>query len=120
MDLTIVQMPNISDCIQFTSTYQINTELTVIAIFKPLDRENSVLLDLYRNDISEANQIVSGKLLQLNTLICQPNREVGFPYYLRCINQAGLDLPLNQQTLQNFYLQFYSFDDGHIKESSSD
>lgn len=111
MNLTIVQMPNVSDCIEFTSAYQLNSELTVIAVFKPLERTNGILLDLYRNDISEANQIVSGKFLQLESLICQPNRDVDFPYYVRCINQASLDLPLNQQTLQNFYLQFYSFDD---------
>lgn len=111
MNLTIVQMPNVSDCIEFTSAYQLNSELTVIAVYKPLTRGDYILLDLYRNDISEANQIVSGKVLQLESLICQPNREVGFSYYVRCINQASLDLPLNQQTLQNFYLQFYSFDD---------
>ena len=110
-------MPNISDCIEFTSAYQLNSELTVIAVFKPLIRGDFVLLDLYRNDISEANQIISGKVLQLNSLVCQPNRDIDFPYYVRCINQAGLDLPLNQQSLQNFNLQFYSFDDGHVEGS---
>lgn len=119
MKMSIIQMPNISDCMQFTSTYQLNNELTIIAIYKPLERSNHILLDLYRNDISEVNQIVSGKILQLDSLVCQPNRNVDFPYYVRCINQAGLDLPLNQQTLQNFYLQFYSFDDGHIEGSET-
>lgn len=121
MKINIFNLPNISDCIECTATYQLSDDLTIIALFKPQFRsESDILLDIYKNDISDANKIISGKIIALDSLLCQPRTDIGFPYYLYCYDMDGVGLPLNQLTLQNFYFQFNSFEDGPIEDSESE
>ena len=64
MKISIFSLPNISDCIECTATYQLSDDLTIIVLFKPQPRgENDIIIDIYRNDISDANKIISGKIL---------------------------------------------------------
>lgn len=119
MKIGIFSLPNISDCIECTATYQLSDDLTIIVLFKPQPRgENDIIIDIYKNDISDANKIISGKILALSSLLCQPRTDIDFPYYLYCYDTDGTGLPLNQFTLQNFYFQFNNFEDGSIAEDT--
>lgn len=120
MKTNILKLPNISTCMKYIQLYQLGVDISIIIIFKSSIRDNSVFIDIYRDDISDTNKIISGKLVTLNSCLCQPNNDINFPYYINCYDLDGIDLPLNQDTLQNFYFQFYSFEDGHVLNVESE
>lgn len=120
MKTNILKLPNISTSMKYIQLYQLGVDISIIIIFKSSIRDNSVFIDIYRDDISDTNKIISGKLVTLNSCLCQPNNDINFPYYINCYDLDGIDLPLNQDTLQNFYFQFYSFEDGHVLNVESE
>lgn len=116
MKLSIIQIPNISQYLNTTIQHQLDTDLSIILVFKTLYRSDDVILDIYTDDISENTKIVSGKLLTSGALISLPNRNVNFGYYIHCLDMDGIEQPLDKYNAHKFYLQFSSYDDGNIKD----
>lgn len=119
MKTNILKLPNISTCMKYIQLYQLGADISIMIIFKSSIRDNNVFVDIYRDDISDTNKIISGKLVTLNSCICQPNNSMEFPYYINCYDLDGKNLPLNQDTLHNFYFQFTSYDDGHLIDTET-
>ena len=115
-----MKLPNISTYMKYIQLFQLGSEMTLIIVFKSSSRDNNVFVDIYQNDISDNNKIIAGKIITLDSCLCQPNDEMNFPYYINCYDLDGIDLPLNQDTLQNFYFQFTSYDDGHIIDTEAE
>lgn len=114
MRISLMKLPNISTYMKFIQLFQLGSDMTLILVFKSSVRDENVFVDIYKNDISDSNKIIAGKIITLDSCLCQPNNEMEFPYYINCYDLDGKDLPLNQDTLHNFYFQFTSYDNGHI------
>ena len=119
MQINLMKLPNISTYMKYIQLFQLGSDMTIIAIFRSSGRDENVFVDIYRNDISDSNKIVSGKVVTLDGCLCQPNNGIGFPYYINCYDIDGKGLPLNQSTLHNFYFQFTSYEDGHIRDTEA-
>ncbi len=114
MNFNIIKMPDISNYIQYTMLHQITNDTSIIMVFKSLFRSDDILIDIYKNDITENSKIISGKKLTSNSLISLPNRNVDFSYYIYCVDQDGVNEPVSKKNLYKFYLQFMSYDSGEI------
>ena len=60
MNFNIIKMPDISDYMQYTMLHQITNDTSIIMIFKSLFRSDDILIDIYKNDITENSKIISG------------------------------------------------------------
>lgn len=105
---TINKIPDIQEYSQYLSFLQISNEISIIIIYKQLFRSDDVLVDIYLNEISENTKIVSGRKLESNSLVSSPNYELGFNYYIFCIDQDDIQESLNIYNAGKFYLQFSS------------
>lgn len=99
-------MPDISQYGQYISTISLTADITVVCIYKVINRSDGILLDLYKNDISEDTKIVSGKLLTPDSLICAPKSSQEFNYYVNCVDMDDISCNIIPTNLSQFYLQF--------------
>ena len=106
MIIKVVKMPDISQYGQYISTISLTADITVVCIYKVINRSDGILLDLYKNDISEDTKIVSGKLLTPDSLICTPKNSQEFNYYVNCVDMDDVSCNIIPTNLSQFYLQF--------------
>lgn len=119
MQISLMKLPNISTYMKFIQLFQLGPEMTLILVFRSSGRDENVFVDIYKNDISDSNKIIAGKVITLDSCLCLPKSNMEFPYYINCYDLDGRNLPLNQDTLHNFYFQFTSYDDGHIIDTET-
>ena len=116
MNICTVKIPDISKDMQFTLLQQIADDTSVIIIFKTFFRSDDIIIDVYKDDINNSSKIISGVRLTPNSLICLPNRDINFPYYINCVDQDRVSIPINKNNAHKFYLQFTSYDSGRINQ----
>ena len=104
------KLPDISQNMQHIQQIQLSTDVTVIFVFKTMFRDDDVLFDLYLNEIADSTKIVSGKKMNTEALLVQPNYDIGFNYYVYCANSDGIQEDLNRYNMNKFYLQFTYYD----------
>lgn len=104
MILTSLKLPNITQNMLLSVNLPLSSDLTIVMIFKSLNRSDNVLLDLYQNDISEETKIVTGKILQPNSVIKNPDSN--FNYKIECVDEDGIHESVTQNNLHKFYIQF--------------
>lgn len=106
----VTKLPDISQSMQYIQQIQLNTEITVVFIFKTMFRDDDVLFDLYLNEIADETKIISGKKLTADALLVQPRYDLDFKYYIHCVDSDGVDESINRYNLNKFYLQFTSYE----------
>lgn len=102
------KIPDIQQYSQYLSFLQISNDVSIVIIYKQLFRSDEVLVDIYLNEISENTKIISGRKLESNSLVAPPNYNLGFNYYIFCIDQDSVEQSLNIYNANKFYLQFSS------------
>ena len=104
MILTSLKLPDITQDMLLSVNLPLNNDLTIVIIFKSLNRSDNVIIDLYRNDISEETKIITGKILQPDSVIKNPDSN--FNYKIECVDEDGIHEPITQNNLHKFYIQF--------------
>lgn len=104
MILTSLKLPDITQDMLLSVNLPLNNDLTIIMIFKSLNRSDNVIIDLYRNDISEETKIITGKILQPDSVIKNPDSN--FNYKIECVDEDGIHESITQNNLHKFYIQF--------------
>lgn len=104
MILTSLKLPNITQDMLLSVNLPLNNELTIVMVFKSLNRSDNVIIDLYQNDISEETKIVTGKILQPDSVIKSPDSN--FNYKIECVDEDGIHESITQNNLHKFYIQF--------------
>ena len=104
MILTSLKLPDITQDMLLSVNLPLNNDLTIVIIFKSLNRSDNVIIDLYRNDISEETKIITGKILQPDSVIKKPDSN--FNYKIECIDEDGIHESITQNNLHKFYIQF--------------
>lgn len=104
MILTSLKLPDITQDMLLSVNLPLNNDLTIVMIFKSLNRSDNVIIDLYRNDISEETKIITGKILQPDSVIKNPNSN--FNYKIECVDEDGIHESITQNNLHKFYIQF--------------
>lgn len=97
------KLPDISEVNEFIQTIPIESNTTIVVIFKQLFRSEDVLVDIYLNEISEDSKIISGVTLVENTLVSLPKPNIGFNFYINCEDSDGVSLPLKNNNVHKFY-----------------
>lgn len=110
MNITIVNIPDISDYMEYISQYQIANDITIIAIYKTMFRSDDVLISLYLNEISDDTMLISGRKLTSSSCVCYPRGENGFNYWVHCVDQDGIHSDVQRSNAYKFYLQFTSYE----------
>lgn len=106
MNITTSNIPDISDYMQYMTSIQISNDISVIIIFKTLFRSDDVLVDIYLNEISDNTKIIAGRRLSENAIITLPKTDIGFNYWVYCIDQNGVNSSINKYNAYKFFLQF--------------
>ena len=77
-------------------------------VFRSCFRSQDIIfVDIYQDELTEANKIRSGLKLVGNTVLTSPNYKNNFPYIIRCINTYGFNTTINQQNISTqFVLEF--------------
>ena len=104
MILTSLKLPDITQNMLLSVNLPLNNDLTIVMIFKSLNRSDNVIIDLYRNDISEETKIITGKILQPDSVIKNPDSN--FNYKIECVDEDGIHESITQNNLHKFYIQF--------------
>lgn len=104
MILTSLKLPDITQNMLLSVNLPLNNNLTIVMIFKSLNRSDNVIIDLYRNDISEETKIITGKILQPDSIIKNPDSN--FNYKIECVDEDGIHESITQNNLHKFYIQF--------------
>ena len=116
MDINIQQIPDISQYNEYIYTLQLTAEVSIVLIFKQMFRSDEVLLDIYLNEIADDTKIVSGKILQPDSIICLPRHDLSFEYQIECVNQDCVEEPLDKNNAYKFYLYFRKLNDTETDE----
>lgn len=79
-----------------------------IFVFRSCFRDQDIIfVDIYQDELTEANKIRSGLRLIGDTVLTLPNYSVNFPYGVRCFNIYGFDTKLTPQNVSTqFMLEF--------------
>ena len=110
MKLLFFKMPDISDYSQYISLEQLSSDVTIVIVFKTLFRSDDILVDIYMNEISEDSKVISGRKLSPQSLVSLPKPDIGFTYWINCVDQDGINTSLNKYNAHKFYLQFTSYE----------
>lgn len=110
MKIVITKLPDITDYMQFITPLQLSSDVNIICILKQLFRDDDVIVDFYLSEISENTKIVSGVKLTSDALLCLPKFDLGFNYYIKCVNIDGINEPITKNNVHKFYLQFTTED----------
>ncbi len=117
MKIILAQCPTIRNYMQLTQVYQLSDNISLIVVFKNLFRSDNIIVDIYRNEITEESKIISGKSLMSNLLISPPKPEEGLNFSIFCLNKNGINESITKHNLHKFYLQFTSILDGENWDS---
>lgn len=103
-------IPDVSDNIKYITPLSLDNDVTIIIVYKTLFRSDDVIIDIYLNEISDETKVVTGRKLTCESLICLPRYDIGFPYYIKCMDQDEINTSLNKYNAHKFYLQFTSYE----------
>lgn len=106
MSIIMYKLPEMKSYAQLFSQITLDGDISVTISLKRLFRDSSVLIDIYKDDISEETKIISGRVLKSESMVCSPNPSLGFNYYVDCKDVNGIDETLNIDNISKFYLQF--------------
>lgn len=112
MKVTVQQAPNIQDYMQVGQTITLSEDNTVLVIYKRLFRSDNIIVDIYKNNISDDDKIVSGKVLCIDARLFNINSNLDFNYIIDCVDLQGIEENITPQNLHKFYLQFTNPIDG--------
>ena len=110
MQVIINQIPNILNYSQYISLTQISSDVSLIIVYKTMYRSDDVLLDIYINEMSNNTKIVSGRKLTTDSIISLPRYDIGFSYWINCVDQYDINTSINKHNAHKFYLQFTSYE----------
>lgn len=110
MNVTIVNIPDVSDYMEYITQYQISNDITVIAVYKTMFRSDDVLINLYLNEISEDTILIAGRKLTTGSCVCYPRNELGFNYWVHCFDIDCIYTDVQRSNAYKFYLQFTSYE----------
>lgn len=110
MQVIINQIPNILNYSQYISLTQISSDVSLIIVYKTMYRSDDVLLDIYINEMSSNTKIVSGRKLTTDSIISLPRYDIGFSYWINCVDQYDINTSINKYNAHKFYLQFTSYE----------
>lgn len=110
MILNTQKIPDIQNYMQYISLISISSDVTIVIVYKTLYRSDDVLIDIYLNEISNDTKIISGRKLTPDSIICIPKYNIGFEYWINCVDQDGINNSLNKYNAHKFYLQFTSYE----------
>lgn len=103
-------IPDIQNYMQYVSLFQISSDISLVIVYKTLYRNDDVLIDIYINEITDDTKIISGRKLTSDSIISLPRYDLGFEYWINCIDQDGINVSLNKYNAHKFYLQFTSYE----------
>lgn len=103
--LTTFQIPDISRHIKYIYTSQITSEMTLIFVFKTMFRSDDVLVDIYKDDIANADKIISSVKLTSDALICYPRYDLGLNMRIYCRDQDRIGTSVKKYNANKFYIQ---------------
>jgi hypothetical protein len=118
MQITSFKMPSIKNKAEVVLQKQIFDTTSITLVFQKIFRSSNIKLDVYLDGVSEVTKIVSGKILQKDSILYVPNTNSDFKYFISCSNMDFLDEDITENTLQDFYLQFTDYTDGETWEVS--
>ena len=104
------QIPDIQQYMSSVSMVQISSDVTLVIVYKTLFRSDDVLVDIYLNEIADDTKIISGRKLTSDSIVCLPKPDIGFTYWINCVDQDGMNTSLNKYNAHKFYLQFTSYE----------
>ena len=110
MAIYTLNLPDISDYMEYLQTVQLGTENTVLLRFKTCLRSDDVFVDIFLNEISEDTKIISGRKMTPNSMISIPNSDNSLQYSIHCVDIDDTLLPINKYNLNKFMLFFQSTD----------
>lgn len=110
MKIVLNSIPNITDYMQYITTIQIDSDITIVVVYKTLYRSDDVLVDIYLNEIADDTKIISGRKLTKDSIVSLPKHDLGFEYLIRCVDQFRINSSLNKYNAHKFYLQFTSYE----------
>lgn len=106
MIISYVKAPDINKFMQIIQTAQISNNLSLIIVYKRAFRGDDILVDIYRDEISNNTKIISGRKLTPDSLVSLPKTEIDIPVYIHCIDIDAVRQPVKNYNLYKFYLQF--------------
>lgn len=110
MIITRFKNPDILNYSEYIYLKQISSDISLIIVYKTLYRSDDVLLDIYLNEMSENTKIVSGRKLTADSIVSLPKYDLGFTYWIKCVDQDGVGTSINKYNTHKFYLQFASYE----------
>ena len=103
-------IPDIQNYMQYVSLFQISSDISLVIVYKTLYRSDDILVDIYLNEIADDTKIISGRKLTSDSIVCLPKPDIGFTYWINCVDQDGINTSLNKYNAHKFYLQFTSYE----------
>lgn len=110
MIIARTKIPDIQQYLQYVTLSQISPDVTLVIVYKTLFRSDDILVDIYLNEIADDTKIISGRKLTSDSIVCLPKPDIGFTYWINCVNQDGINASLNKYNAHKFYLQFTSYE----------
>lgn len=111
MQTIYFDIPDITQYVDYISPMSLEGNVTVLVVFKQLYRSDDVLLDIYLNEITNDTKIVSSKLLTPNTILSAPNFDIGFEYYIECVDPKDSMKKVTKYNTKDFQLKFTKYED---------
>lgn len=105
MNITSFKIPDISQHLEYIYPVQITAEMTLVFVFKTLFRSNNVLLDIYKDEITDFNSIITNVNLTANSMVCTPKPDLNVYCMIHCWDYDVIDTSLNKFNANNFYIQ---------------
>lgn len=110
MKVVINKLPDIRDYMQYSSLVSISSDITIVIVYKTLYRSDDILVDIYLNEIADDTKIISGRKLSTNSIISLPRYDLGFTYWIECIDPDNVNASINKYNANKFYLQLTSYE----------
>lgn len=110
MKVVFNNIPDITDYMQYITTLQVASDITIVVVYKTLYRSDDVLVDIYLNEIADDTKIISGRKLTKDSIVSLPKHDLGFAYLIRCVDPYRINTSLNKYNAHKFYLQFVLYE----------
>lgn len=103
----LYNIPDMSQKNYVIQPYNVEDNVYLFVFRSCFRSQDIIFVDIYQDELTEANKIRSGLKLVGNTVLTSPNYKNNFPYIIRCINTYGFNTTINQQNISTqFVLEF--------------
>lgn len=106
MQVVISSIPDIQNYMQYISPVSLSSDITIIVVYRTMFRSDDVLIDIYLNEITDDTKIISSRKLSTDAIMCLPKYDIGFNYWVNCVDPNNVGTSINKYNAQKFYLQF--------------